>query len=949
MADSANNIVISISNGVDSNIAPKLIEIADASERAEKSVGSLKAQLESMGSGGIGSLRSQLESVQGTIGRTASSSHNLTNAFYAAQGASRLLAGQLPTRAFERFIATSETLSSVLLAAFPIIGAIALGEILYRVGSGLYRTIETARGAGTAISKAFDSVINPIRRSNDQLALTNDRLDSTIAKLSHRPSTNGAQTAIDEIRASADRLDESLEHVNTSLDGILKKNSLNLWQSILTWQAPTGDTAKFVQAQFDRITTAQEDARDKMSAASQMKDPKASANALREAYENERALLQVAADNLRDKYNVLQQAQSVHNYNGMVADETANLTMTGKAAHLALEEIRELDLTYQNIGKEATVAKLRDSTSELKSETKQAAEEWKKLESDFVKFQSDVDKTGHKPTAQQNLDWLVGRESTINPLNRDRLSAKELPYQNQIASQDFYNDQVNRLKDQVAQIGLYDNALKESSELDRIKEEAQRRNITLTTEQVDTLKQLVATSVESQAYDRELGTIYKSVNEPAQTLAAQVQALNTLYQRGAIDNAQYNQSIDQTEKLYNEATSAVTRFKNEIADAQRDATNKLGTQRQIGVNTTLQGLDEQLRKPGADSEHPFGYSESEIARINSELSPLIDAMQRKNAVDQETNKLLNQQDDLMNQLSINETARTKALNAGAISQSVANAGRLRDRATLNDSQLASGVGGNPFAGSIMDYAKQFQGVAKEIENAFTPVFKTLSDGFADSLGRAIVYGKNLGSALKDVARSALSEIISGLAKLGIQEVINLTMGTAAATAATAAGVAQATTLASAWAPAAFAASVASFGAADAIGGAAYVSGLASAIALSAIPKFDVGTNSVPNDMLAFVHQDERIIPAADNRELMDTLHNATAPQSTPMHVEIHNNGSNLVSVQQLTDNRMRVMIDERVPSLIAQHAPGVIANDITNPNSKTSKAITRNTYTSRRR
>lgn len=40
-----------------------------------------------------------------------------------------------------------------------------------------------------------------------------------------------------------------------------------------------------------------------------------------------------------------------------------------------------------------------------------------------------------------------------------------------------------------------------------------------------------------------------------------------------------------------------------------------------------------------------------------------------------------------------------------------------------------------------------------------------------------------------------------------------------------------------------------------------------------IPSFDVGTNSVPADMLAFVHANERIVPAADNQAMINALKN----------------------------------------------------------------------------
>lgn len=42
---------------------------------------------------------------------------------------------------------------------------------------------------------------------------------------------------------------------------------------------------------------------------------------------------------------------------------------------------------------------------------------------------------------------------------------------------------------------------------------------------------------------------------------------------------------------------------------------------------------------------------------------------------------------------------------------------------------------------------------------------------------------------------------------------------------------------------------------------------------STIPAFAKGTNLVPEDMIAKLHKDERIIPAADNRELMESLAN----------------------------------------------------------------------------
>jgi hypothetical protein len=91
-------------------------------------------------------------------------------------------------------------------------------------------------------------------------------------------------------------------------------------------------------------------------------------------------------------------------------------------------------------------------------------------------------------------------------------------------------------------------------------------------------------------------------------------------------------------------------------------------------------------------------------------------------------------------------------------------------------------------------------------------FTQFADGFANSVGRAIVYSEYLGEALSNVAKEALASLISGLVKLGVQWLINAAIGKGIGAAATAATAAQATASASMWAPAAALASLATSGA-----------------------------------------------------------------------------------------------------------------------------------------
>jgi tape measure domain-containing protein len=111
-----------------------------------------------------------------------------------------------------------------------------------------------------------------------------------------------------------------------------------------------------------------------------------------------------------------------------------------------------------------------------------------------------------------------------------------------------------------------------------------------------------------------------------------------------------------------------------------------------------------------------------------------------------------------------------------------------------------------------DLVQGFQGILPGLGAAWGQFFTTFTDGFANSIGRAIVYSENLGSAIMNVARGALSALISALVKMGIQWVIMHVLGTTLGTTAAAASILQGTTVAAAWAPAAAMVSLATFGA-----------------------------------------------------------------------------------------------------------------------------------------
>lgn len=164
-------------------------------------------------------------------------------------------------------------------------------------------------------------------------------------------------------------------------------------------------------------------------------------------------------------------------------------------------------------------------------------------------------------------------------------------------------------------------------------------------------------------------------------------------------------------------------------------------------------------------------------------------------------------------------------------------------------------------------AERGRNVAASLRDSFGSFFQSISTGFADSIGRAIVFADDLGSALHNIAANALAELISALIQLGIQQLVNFAIGESVAKAALASSVVQAKVTAAAWAPAAAAVSLASFGAnsASAIAGmtAAYTLSqtLAAVNSLGGFREGGFTGNGGVNDVAGVVHGQEYVFDA----------------------------------------------------------------------------------------
>jgi hypothetical protein len=193
----------------------------------------------------------------------------------------------------------------------------------------------------------------------------------------------------------------------------------------------------------------------------------------------------------------------------------------------------------------------------------------------------------------------------------------------------------------------------------------------------------------------------------------------------------------------------------------------------------------------------------------------------------------------------------------------------------------------------------------------------------------------------------------------MQWVINATLGetlsAAAISSQTALSVAAAATTATAWAPAAAMTSLASFGAnsAPAMIGISSTAGLAEMLSLAAFAK---GGEILGGEQLIRVNErgTETVMNAgatARNKPILAAMNaGATVGTGASVSVKIENYGtSKQFEVQKDDDNNIRIIARDEAKSVVRTETPKLMAAEIANPNSMTSKSLAQNTSATRRR
>lgn len=489
----------------------------------------------------------------------------------------------------------------------------------------------------------------------------------------------------------------------------------------------------------------------------------------------------------------------------------------------------------------------------------------------------------------------------------------------------------------------------------KIKLNQQERNSIL--DKIKTIEQAKATQ---QAFDQ----IYESSVAPLRDYNAQIAAADKLLKMGAISAEFHGRSITMAQEAYNQALDPLYDF-NRGLDQQFELLNKIGSAQEMSQQ--MQQLNNELLAKGIILN----------AGQTKEIEAKLKVLQEEKLISQELNKIYSETTGATKAIEVQTIALNKAYSDGILSLDQYNQRLIKlglEAANLRI-KLGEGSFNDVLTSSLGNMVSQYENVAASLTNTFGDFFTSFTDGFADSIGQAIVKSEDLGEALHNVANQAIAGLISSLVKLGVQYVVNAALGQSVGAAAmatqTAASVAAATTTAAAWAPAAAMVSLASFGAnsAPAMVGIASTAALSQGIAMAGLAGFETGgfTGNVGKKQVAgVVHGQEFVVNAEAtrrNRPMLEAINSGAKATSmnksssssatngaASINISIENHGTSKdFEVERLSENEIRVIARDEAKAIVRNEAPGVISASISNPNSVVSKSLNRNTQTQRRR
>ncbi|WP_027907109.1 phage tail length tape measure family protein [Pseudomonas taiwanensis] len=217
---------------------------------------------------------------------------------------------------------------------------------------------------------------------------------------------------------------------------------------------------------------------------------------------------------------------------------------------------------------------------------------------------------------------------------------------------------------------------------------------------------------------------------------------------------------------------------------------------------------------------------------------------------------------------------------------------------------------NGWTAAVQNFGNQARDIAGQTQSIFSSAFNTISTDITD----AIMSGQLSMSTLGDIASNVVREIIAGFVKMGVQMALNAALNATLGTAAAGQSMILAGTTATAWAPAAAMASLATLGANSVPAAAALTSTTALASSLAVIPGFATGGyvsgagTGTSDSIMARLSDGEFVVNAAAtkrNRALLEAI-------NSNERVSVAGGGGSVVSTQSAGSTQAPVVTQPNV-------------------------------------
>jgi hypothetical protein len=286
---------------------------------------------------------------------------HLTQNLYAAQGASRLLSGNVPVRAFERFLSIIPGVGAALGAAFPIIGAVALIQIIGEGIEKIHKMKQAADEAADYIDRSFRKMGDSLREANDQLLTQTAHLESQLDRAFKKPGENGAAEAFYEAASAADKLgislDRDLEKLEELTSAENKKANIGFWSSLFSGKAETGDTSAFIKKQVDAIRKVNDDYSDLVGRAAESGNKANLASAQQDQLVALQNAYKTATDAIVTDLKIVEDKQYDFKESGVGEDQTAKINLLRGAYEQLGREQKNIGEQFANENLQTAVTK----------------------------------------------------------------------------------------------------------------------------------------------------------------------------------------------------------------------------------------------------------------------------------------------------------------------------------------------------------------------------------------------------------------------------------------------------------------------------------------------------------------------------------------------------------------------------------------------------------------